>query len=165
MYIVHGLRTPNEGINQRYLKNWADARCGRQNMLRPYLKIWEWEWIFGCAVKAISSLGIRSPCLKIFFRKYLLNLECQKVGIFRMKFLNLFQCGNAKHDVQTYYVLYLSAFTFTFVEDFCYNFKIFFKYQDVKHPVKLIFHAWTNCVTVSLFYYLVKLPFLGCFWP
>ena len=20
----HGLRTPNEGINQRYLKNWAD---------------------------------------------------------------------------------------------------------------------------------------------
>ena len=21
----HGLRTPNEGINQRYLKNWADA--------------------------------------------------------------------------------------------------------------------------------------------
>ena len=21
----HGLRTPNEGINQKYLKNWADA--------------------------------------------------------------------------------------------------------------------------------------------
>ena len=21
------------------------GRCGRQNMLRPYLKIWEWEWI------------------------------------------------------------------------------------------------------------------------
>ena len=21
----HGLRTPNEGINQRYLKNWADV--------------------------------------------------------------------------------------------------------------------------------------------
>ena len=21
----HGLRTPNEGINQRYLKNWADG--------------------------------------------------------------------------------------------------------------------------------------------
>ena len=20
---------------------------GRQNMLRPYLKMWEWEWIFG----------------------------------------------------------------------------------------------------------------------
>ena len=37
------------------------GRCGRQNMLRPYLKIWEWEWIFGRAVKAISSLGVRSP--------------------------------------------------------------------------------------------------------
>ena len=37
------------------------GRCGRQNMLRPYLKIWEWEWIFGHAVKAISSLGVRSP--------------------------------------------------------------------------------------------------------
>ena len=21
----HGLRTPNEGVNQRYLKNWADV--------------------------------------------------------------------------------------------------------------------------------------------
>ena len=29
-------------------------------MLRPYLKIWEWELIFGCAVKAISSPGVRS---------------------------------------------------------------------------------------------------------
>ena len=37
------------------------GRCGRQNMLRPYLKIW--EWIFDRAVKAISSLGVRSPCL------------------------------------------------------------------------------------------------------
>ena len=23
--VFHGLRTPNEGINQRYLKNWADV--------------------------------------------------------------------------------------------------------------------------------------------
>ena len=22
---THGLQTPNEGINQRYLKNWADV--------------------------------------------------------------------------------------------------------------------------------------------
>ena len=28
-------------------------------MLWPYLKFWEWEWIFGRAVKAISSLGVR----------------------------------------------------------------------------------------------------------
>ena len=40
------------------------GRSGRQNMLRPYLKIWEWEWIFGRAVKAFSSLGVRSPCLE-----------------------------------------------------------------------------------------------------
>ena len=31
-------------------------------MLRPYLKIWDWDCIFGRAVKAISSLGVRSPC-------------------------------------------------------------------------------------------------------
>ena len=37
------------------------GQCGRQNMLRPYLKIWDWDWIFGRAVKAISSLGVRSP--------------------------------------------------------------------------------------------------------
>ena len=30
-------------------------------MLWPYLKIWEWELIFGRAVKAISSLVVRSP--------------------------------------------------------------------------------------------------------
>ena len=32
-------------------------------MLRPYIKIWEWEWFFGHAVKAISTLGVWSPCL------------------------------------------------------------------------------------------------------
>ena len=32
-------------------------------MLRPYLKIWKWEWIFGRAVKAISSPGVRSLCV------------------------------------------------------------------------------------------------------
>jgi hypothetical protein len=37
------------------------GRCGRQNLLRPYLKIWDWDWIFGRAVKAVSSLGVRSP--------------------------------------------------------------------------------------------------------
>jgi hypothetical protein len=30
-------------------------------MLRQYLKIWEWKLIFGHAVKAISSPGVRSP--------------------------------------------------------------------------------------------------------
>ena len=38
--------SPNEDINE--------------NMLRLHLEIWKWEWVFGRAVKAISSLGIRS---------------------------------------------------------------------------------------------------------
>ena len=53
---MHGLRTPNEGINQRYLKNWADVTD------KIFFGRTEWEWIFGRAVKAISSLDVRSPC-------------------------------------------------------------------------------------------------------
>ena len=49
--------TVNEGI-------WKLGRCGRQNMLQPYLKIWDSDWIFGRAVTAIFSLGVHSPCLK-----------------------------------------------------------------------------------------------------
>ena len=30
-------------------------------MLWPYLKIWDWDLIFGNAVRAISSPGVRSP--------------------------------------------------------------------------------------------------------
>ena len=30
LFFPHGLRTPNEGINQRNLKIWG--RCGRQNI-------------------------------------------------------------------------------------------------------------------------------------
>jgi hypothetical protein len=41
------------------------GRCGRLNMLWPYLKILDCHWIFGCAVKAISSLGVRSPCSEL----------------------------------------------------------------------------------------------------
>ena len=37
------------------------GRCGRQSMLPPYLKIWEWEWIFGRVVKANASQSVRSP--------------------------------------------------------------------------------------------------------
>ena len=48
------------------------SRCGRQNMLWLYLKIWEREWIFGLAVKAISSPGVPSPC----FYRY--NRHCHR---------------------------------------------------------------------------------------
>ena len=59
--LSHGLRTPNEGINQRNLKFWADV--ADEIWLRQHLKIWDWDLIFGRAVKTISSLGVRSPCL------------------------------------------------------------------------------------------------------
>ena len=39
-------------------------QCGWQNMLWPYLKIWDWGWIFSRAVKAILSLGVRSSCFQ-----------------------------------------------------------------------------------------------------
>ena len=39
---MHGLRTPKEGINQRYLKNWADV-ADKICFGHTYLKIWEWE--------------------------------------------------------------------------------------------------------------------------
>ena len=57
------LRPRTTDTQWRHKSNKSEnlGRCGRQNMLRPYLKIWEWEWIFGRAVKAISSLGVRSP--------------------------------------------------------------------------------------------------------
>ena len=58
-FYYHGLRTTNEGINQRNLKIWVDVA----DKIRPYLKIWVCELIFGRAVKAISSLGVHSPCL------------------------------------------------------------------------------------------------------
>ena len=64
----------------------------RQNMLRPYLKIW--EQIFGCAVKTISSLGIRSlwvyvcPPYKIFSVKTLEKIR--RIALpFSTKFLEL----------------------------------------------------------------------------
>ena len=54
------------------------GRCGRQNMLPPYLRIWDWDWIFGRAVKAISSLGVRSPWYTYYVSvaRKLTILEC-----------------------------------------------------------------------------------------
>ena len=51
------------------------CRCGRQNMLRPYIKNWEWEWIFGRAVKTISSPGEHSLCLKGYLWNILSNVQ------------------------------------------------------------------------------------------
>ncbi len=54
----HGLRTPNEGIYQRNLKFWVDVA---EKYASAVPKIWDWDLIFGSAVKAISSTGVRSP--------------------------------------------------------------------------------------------------------
>ena len=65
MYLMHILkvktRTTDTQWRHKSKKSEILGRCGRQDMLRPYLKIWEWEWIFGRAVKTVSSLGVRSP--------------------------------------------------------------------------------------------------------
>ena len=51
------------------LYSFLAYKSGRQNMLWPYLKIWDWDWIFGRAVKAICSLGVRSPCYVLMKRR------------------------------------------------------------------------------------------------
>ena len=59
------------------------GRCGKQNMLRPYLKIWEWELILGGTVKAIASPGVRSSCVYVTFIQLLVNeLSIEDVGKF-----------------------------------------------------------------------------------
>ena len=61
--VIYGqdARTTDTQWRHNSKKSEILGRCGRQNMLRPYLKIWDWDLIFGHAVKAISSLGVRSP--------------------------------------------------------------------------------------------------------
>ena len=54
--LEHGLRTPNEGINKKNLKFWADVADKIWLLLQLYQKIWDWDLIFGRAVKAISSV-------------------------------------------------------------------------------------------------------------
>ena len=62
-------RTKDTQKRHKSKKSENFSRCGRQNMLWPYLKIWEWEWIFGRSVKAISSLGVCTPCFLVLQRQ------------------------------------------------------------------------------------------------
>ena len=81
------------------------GRCGRQNILRPYLKIWDWEWIFGRAEKAISSPGVRSPWYIAFFREYLDTIS---------KVLLLWRCLFESNDygrAKVYWLEYLVSIT------------------------------------------------------
>jgi hypothetical protein len=53
-------RTTDTQWRHKSQKSENLGRFGRQNMLGPYLKIWDWDLIFGRTVKAVSSLGVRS---------------------------------------------------------------------------------------------------------
>jgi hypothetical protein len=61
LYWKRGLQTPNEGINQRNLKIWADVA---DKYALAVLKNLGVGVDFGRAVKVISSPGIRSLWLK-----------------------------------------------------------------------------------------------------
>ena len=63
--IWHQARTTDTQWRHKSKKSEFLGRCGRQNMVRPYLKIWDWDLIFGRAVKEISSPGVRSPWVNI----------------------------------------------------------------------------------------------------
>ena len=52
-------RTTDTQWRHKSEKSESLGQCGRQNIL----KIWDWDLIFGCAVKEISSPGVRSPCV------------------------------------------------------------------------------------------------------
>ena len=62
-------RTTDTQWRHKSKKSESFGRYGKQNILRPYLTIWDWDWIFGHAVKAISSLGVRSPCFHTLWLK------------------------------------------------------------------------------------------------
>ena len=61
MWVFYDLyhRLPKTTDTQWRHKSKKSEKCGRQHMLRSYLRIW--DWIFGRTGKAISSLGVRSP--------------------------------------------------------------------------------------------------------
>ena len=80
------------------------GRCGRQNTLWLYLKIWEWDLIFGRAVKAISSPGVRSLCLlPLQIAYHMQNSNCNSPDVWNeLKLIQLSrktvkQKGNPKH--------------------------------------------------------------------
>ena len=78
-------RTMDTQLRHKSKKSENLGGCGRQNVLRPYLKIWEWEWIFGHAVKAVSSpasvvrVSNLLSCLSQMFT-YLLNIPILKMS-------------------------------------------------------------------------------------
>ena len=62
-WTLNAILSPQNTDTQWRLKSKISenlGRCGRQNMLWPNQKNWDWELIIGRAVKAISSPGVHS---------------------------------------------------------------------------------------------------------
>ena len=70
----HGLWSMDTQWRHKSKKYENLGWSGRQNMLQPYLKIWEWELIFGGTVKVISSPGVRSPCSSQYTNKTVMRI-------------------------------------------------------------------------------------------
>ena len=88
-------------------------------------RIWEWEWIFGHAVKAISSLGICSPWIPIF--KFW-NDYCYII----FAYISCFY----------YFVLY---FVFLYYQVFGFTLNSHMMFTFGKVPLELeTFHLWLN---------------------
>ena len=62
VYLGHW--TPNEGIYQRYLKT---------KYVSAVPKFWDWDWIFGRAVKAISRLNTAFPYFPLSSSRFILH--------------------------------------------------------------------------------------------
>ena len=60
IYPVTYPRTHGHPMQCRHISKKSEnlGRCGRQNMLRPYLKIWEWEWIFRLDLDLFFKLAL-----------------------------------------------------------------------------------------------------------
>ena len=97
------------------------GRCGRQNMLPPYLKIWDWHWIFGRAVKDISSLDVRSPCVRAsnqkmeeqsvsshFAWRYSLSAQYKRTLVYL--FIPMFTMQRILNKILTKFFLYAVCF-------------------------------------------------------
>ena len=59
------------------------------NMLLPYLYIWDWDLIFGRAVKAISSPGVRTPWQSLMYLSQLMAIRNNLLSAFIESAINL----------------------------------------------------------------------------
>ena len=71
----HGLRTPNEGINQRYLKNWADVAdkicCRHTKKVGSGSEFSAVQWrLFPLWASVVRALDDKKNCFWFFFANF-----------------------------------------------------------------------------------------------